>query len=445
MLLVASTVIIAPVITAQPSFAQLVPQKEKVVLTAIIVQLHSNHEIGKTLLDRALTNLKMMYPNLDIQLKYLEYPYNQLQSQLLKMLKGITTTATAASGSIDLISLDQIWLGDFAKKGLLTDLTNYTKNWGRQNDWYPENWDGGIYGGKVYGIWAWTDIRGIWYWKDLLGKAGVNPDSLRTWDGYIAAAKKLNTVLRPQGIEGVHLTGASHSPDLWYPYLWMLGGEILKMKSGHPTKGTYWFPAFNSTEGVKAMNFIKQQVDAGIKPQKNHFFGSEFLDRKFAVMIEGSWLPVPFLQTQSEKEFEDKVGFIPALPVPYKNNQTSTLMGGWALSIPKTSIHKDLAMKLMELMLTPKLLNPFLLQGGYLPTQISMGTSDLLYSIASSYPYYRQLVSMIPSAGTRPSIPEYPQIADNIRQAIYEVQFENKDPSQALADAALRSTKALGW
>jgi len=242
MLLVASTIIIAPVITAQPSFAQPIPQKEKVVLTVIIVQLHSNRDIGKTLLDRALTNLKMIYPNLDIQLKYLEYPYNQLQSQLLKMLNG-----TKASGSVDLISLDQIWLGEFAQKGFLTDLTNYTKNWGRQNDWYPENWDGGIYGGKVYGIWAWTDIRGIWYWKDLLGKAGVNPDSLKTWDGYIAAAKKLNSILRPQGIEGVHLTGASHSPDLWYPYLWMLGGEILKMKSGHPTKGTYWFPAFNST------------------------------------------------------------------------------------------------------------------------------------------------------------------------------------------------------
>ena len=260
------------------------------------------------------------------------------------------------------------------------------------------------------------------------------------------SSKKLNTVLRPQGIEGVHLTGASHSPDSWYLYLWMLDGEILKMKSGHPTKGSFWFPAFNSTEGVKAMNFIKQQVDAGIKPQKYHSFGSEFLDRKFAVMIEGSWLPVPFLQRQPEKNFEDRIGFIPTLPVPYKNNQTSTLMGGWALSIPKTSIHKDLAWKLIELILTPKLLNSFLLQGGYLPTQISMGTSDLLNStITSSYPYYRQLVSMIPFAGTRPSIPEYPQIADSIRQAIYEVQFENKDPKQALEMAALKSAKALGW
>ncbi|HEY7572293.1 MAG TPA: hypothetical protein VH796_13080 [Nitrososphaeraceae archaeon] len=96
-------------------------------------------------------------------------------------------------------------------------------------------------------------------------------------------------------------------------------------------------------------------------------------------------------------------------------------------------------------MLTPNLLNSFLLQGGYLPTQISMGTNDLLNVTASSYPYYRQLVSMIPFAGTRPSIPEYPQIADSVRQTIYEVQFENKDPKQALEMAALKSAKVLGW
>jgi multiple sugar transport system substrate-binding protein len=32
-------------------------------------------------------------------------------------------TALANQARIDLISLDQIWLGEFAQKGLLTDLT----------------------------------------------------------------------------------------------------------------------------------------------------------------------------------------------------------------------------------------------------------------------------------------------------------------------------------
>ena len=184
-LLVASTTIV-PAIIAQPSFAQVASKKEKVVLTAIFVQLDNSRQMGKPLLDRALAKLKLMYPNLDIKLNYLEFPSNQIRSQILGTLNHPATT----SGSVDLISFDQIWLGEFAQKGLLTDLTNYTKNWGRQNDWYDENWNGGIYSGKIYGIWAWTDIRGIWYWKDLLSKAGVSPDSLKTWDGYIAGSKK---------------------------------------------------------------------------------------------------------------------------------------------------------------------------------------------------------------------------------------------------------------
>ena len=30
---------------------------------------------------------------------------------------------------MDLVTVDQIWLGEFAEKGLLTDLTNYTQAW----------------------------------------------------------------------------------------------------------------------------------------------------------------------------------------------------------------------------------------------------------------------------------------------------------------------------
>ena len=50
----------------------------------------------------------------------------------------------------------------------------------------------------------------------------------------------------------------------------MIGGEITELRSGHPTKGVYWSPAYNSSAGVKALQFIKDQVHAGISPQKNH-------------------------------------------------------------------------------------------------------------------------------------------------------------------------------
>jgi multiple sugar transport system substrate-binding protein len=202
---------------------------------------------------------------MDIKIKYLEYPYEQEQSRTHILLTLVNQTP------VDIVTPDVIWLGEFAQKGYLTDLTDYVKRWWRASDFYRANFDSGVYKDKVCGIWAHTDARAMWYWKDLLNKAGVNHDSLRTWDGYIASAKKLNTVLGPQGIEWVHLTGAAHSPDFWYPYPWMLGGQILTTKEGHPTKGSYWFPGYNSSEGVKAMEFIKAQIDAGIKPQKQHF------------------------------------------------------------------------------------------------------------------------------------------------------------------------------
>jgi multiple sugar transport system substrate-binding protein len=63
----------------------------------------------------------------------------------------------------------------------------------------------------------------------------------------------------------------------------------------------------------------------------------------------------------------------------------------------------------------------------------------------ATIPYYKEMISMIPTAHSRPNIPEYPQIADSIKQAIDEVYYGMKDPKQALNDAAAKSAKALGW
>jgi multiple sugar transport system substrate-binding protein len=305
--------------------------------------------------------------------------------------------------------------------------------------------DGTVYNDRIYGIWAWTDVRGIWYWKDLLGQAGVDPNSLKTWDGYIASAKKLNSVLRPQGIEGIHLTGASHSPDIWYPYLWMLGGYIIEPRDGHPTEGVYWFPAYNSSEGVRALEFIKSQVEAGIKPQEEHLWGEEFLDRKFAVMIEALQHHIPLSTPEKRMEFEQKVGFIPMFPVPNLNNKSATLMGGWALSIPSTSVHKDLAWELITTILEPKILAPYLAAHANLPTQIPIGEGNYSQAANNTIPYYSHLIDMIENGYNRPNIPEYPPIAEHIKQALDDVYHGLKEPKQALDEAAAKSAKVLGW
>jgi multiple sugar transport system substrate-binding protein len=425
--------IVASAYLFSPSWAQ----KGQVSLTAILED-QGDPIRWQFLLQSAIEQLRTRHPDLDIAIKYTTYPYEKTEAEILKAIANQTP--------IDLITVDPIWLGKFVQKGILTDLTNHAENWGRQKDWYEMHWDGGVYNDRIYAIWAWTDIRGMWYWKDLLNEAGVAPDSLKTWDGYVASAKKLNAALEDKGIEGVHLVAAGHSPDMsFYPYLWMLGGEMLQWKTGHPTKGSYWFPAYNSTEGVRALEFIKKQVNAGIKPQKNHYWGKEFLDRKFAVMLEALQHHVHLNTTEQIQDFEKKVGFLPMFPVPNQGNASATLMGGWEMSIPKTSKNNDLAWELITIILDPKILAPYLAKHGNLPTQVPIGEGPYSSELSKSIPYYNELISMMQIGRVRPSISEYPEIADHIRQALDEVFYNTSEPKEALSKAASKSAKALGW
>jgi multiple sugar transport system substrate-binding protein len=388
------------------------------------------------LLPLALDELNRRHPDMNIELEYTDFPYNETRNEILDRLSN--------GDSVDIISVDQIWLGEFAEKGLLRNLTDEFEEWGRMSDLYEAIIDGSVYNNTIYGLWLWTDIRGIWYWVDMLQEAGIDPESLKTWDGYISAAAKLDDFFGDRVTQGVHLVGASHDPDMWYPYLWMLGGEILELRQGHPTKDVYWFPSYNSSEGIRAMEFLKGQVDAGIIPQKEHYWGGEFANRSFAVMIEGSWMPGEF-PIESWPTLEQEVGFIPMFPVPNQTIQTSTMMGGWELAIPSTTQNSDLAWELVTILAQPEILTPFLQEYGYLPTQKVIGDGPSSEPLKQSVPFFEEMVSMIPYGSSRPNLAEYPEIADHIHQAIQQVYNGTASPEDALDMAAAKSADTLGW
>jgi multiple sugar transport system substrate-binding protein len=384
----------------------------------------------------ALDELNRRHPDMNIELEYSEFFYPGTRNQILDRLsKGET---------VDIISVDQIWLGEFAQRGLIENLTQKFEEWGRIPDLYEPNLDGSVYNGTLFGLWLWTDVRGIWYWKDMLQESRVDPESLKTWDGYISAAIRLKDFFGDRITQGVHLVGAPHNPDMWYPYLWMLGGEILEPREGHPTKGGYWFPSYNSSEGVRAMEFLKQQVDAGIKPQREHHWGLEFANRTFPVMMENSGILSAFPR-ESSSTLEQQVGFIPMFPVPNQTIQTSTMMGGWELAIPSTAQHSDLSWELITVMAQPEILGPFLREMGFLPTQRTLGEGQFSEQLRESIPYFEEMVSMIPDGRSRPNIPEYPEIAEHIHQAIQQVYNGSASPEDALDMAAAKSADSLGW
>jgi multiple sugar transport system substrate-binding protein len=389
------------------------------------------------LLQPALDELNRRHPDMKIQIEYDDFPYPETRNQILDRLSN--------GESLDIVSVDQIWLGEFAGMGLLRNLTAEFEQWGKMGDLYEGNLDGCVYNNTIYALWLWTDVRGTWYWKDMLQEAGVDPESLRTWDGYISAGVKLKEFFGDRITQGVHLLGTSYDLDMWYPYLWMLGGEILELREGHPTRGVYWFPSYNSSEGIRAMEFLKRQVDAGIQPQSEHSWGAEFVNRTFPVMLEGSWMPYYF-PIESWPTLNQEIGFIPMFPVPNQTTLTSTMMGGWELAIPSTSQNSELAWELIAIISEPEILAPFLRENGYLPTQHVLGDGPSSEPLKEAVPYFEEMVSMIPYARSRPNIPEYPQIAEHIHQAIQQVYNGSAASAKdALDIAAANSAQSLGW
>ncbi|MFL6475365.1 MAG: extracellular solute-binding protein [Nitrososphaera sp.] len=386
------------------------------------------------MLQPALDELNRRHPEMNIQIEYDE-PYNEYRNSILDRLSN--------GDSVDIISLDQIWLGEFAEKGLIRNLTADFEQWGRGDDLYEANLDGSVYNNSIYGLWLWTDVRGMWYWKDMLQQAGIDPESLKTWDGYISAGVKLKEFFGDRVTQGVHLRNPPHEPDMWYPYLWMLGGDILELRQGHPTKGVYWFPSYNSSEGVKAMDFLKQQVDAGIEPQERQF-DTAFANRNFSVILADSAMPGEFPK-ESWPTLKQQLGFIPMFPVPNQTIPTSTMMGGWELAVPSKSQNSDLSWELITIMAQPEILAPFLQEYGYLPTQKVLGEGPSSQPLKESIPYFQEMVSMIQYGRSRPNIAEYPEISEHVDQAIKQVYNGTASPEDALNIAAAKSAKSLGW
>src|SRR6058998_1876157 len=87
-------------------------QPKQNVTLSITFNDFNNHQ-GKSLLDSTIDKLRSIHPNLNINVKYVETSDRNPGTRGThdQMLRAI-----ANGTSIDVITLDQIWLGEFAQK-----------------------------------------------------------------------------------------------------------------------------------------------------------------------------------------------------------------------------------------------------------------------------------------------------------------------------------------
>lgn len=397
------------------------------------------------LLDKAEQKYEAAHPDTNIE----------IDAQVLPFGDRLTRLRAAATGGtpLDIVSLDQPEVGEFAASGFTMDLTDrINSDLNGLQDWLPAHREATKFNGEWHAIWAWTDARVLWYWKDLVDEAGVNPDAdMRTWDGYVESCQSMDEALSDQGIEGCLLIGQPWIADWTLPYVWMNGGDLgVKVNADVADQqgaAEAWMPAFGSDAWVQALQFTRQQVDAGIDPFTEHQFGPAFVDRRYATWLGGTWVYGAVKDSGADMS---NLGLVAAFPTPSEDGETATMAGGWTLAIPSTSEHPDVAWEFLTMMLAEDTLGEMQTQFGYLPTEESFATG--LDDQFASYwndgdaERWSKLKDLAPNAYGRPSFPTWPQVGSAITEMVQGVMFEDNDPAEAASSTQQTVlTDVLGW
>ena len=263
-------------------------------------------------------------PNVTIEITVLEN----------EAFKSKLTTVMQSGDPPDIF---QTWgggvLSEYAKAGLVRDITKDVKGTAWGNSMAPGVWEVYITDGKVYAVP--NDAGGItfWYNKDLLSKVGYS--SFPTdWDDFIDLVKKLKAA----GITPIALGGGDKWPamHMWSYIALRLGGPQLFQDtfSGKNKKG------FEDPMWIKAGQML---VDlAALKPFQEGFLGATYNDEAAlvgngvaAMELMGQWAPNVQKDNSSNKEgIGDKLAAATFPSIADGKGKTTEVIGGgggWAL------------------------------------------------------------------------------------------------------------------
>ncbi len=257
-----------------------------------------------------------------------EHPNVSIEVVVLdnEAFKSKIATAMQSGNPPDLF---QSWGGgvmqEYAKAGLIQDLTDQLKKDGWGDTFQPGPLSIFGYNGKTYGVPWRIGMVGFWYNKDLFQKAGIsNPPS--TWAELLDAVKKLKAA----SVTPIALGEKDKWPGAFYwEYLAArLGGKDAFDKA-YSRQGKFSDPAFVDA-GTRLKELVDQQA---FQPSllADGFNESSALSAngKAAMELMGQWEPGSALNVAQDKDaYKKSLGWFPFPTTDGMKGDASDVLGG---------------------------------------------------------------------------------------------------------------------
>lgn len=270
--------------------------------------------------------------NPDINVEVVTVPYPEYQQRLL--------LAVQSGEPPDVSTVDQIWNSGLAAAGAIMPLDDFigaSDKIGRDN-FFPGAWESAVFNDQVYGIPFNVDVwQFTFYNQDLLDAAGVDPQSLTTWEGLLEAG----AALTGDGQYGVGLF--SHLGEdtivVMNSFIYSNGGSILNDDGSC---------ALDAPEAIEALNYLAElqaYAPEGILNAASGDMRELFLNGTLAT----EWWPA--LEQPTLQSSDINWGFVNGT-APEGKTPVGTY-GGWNLAIYNESPNKEAAWRFIEFMTDP--------------------------------------------------------------------------------------------
>ena len=369
-----------------------------------------------------LEGFKKTHPNIEVEwLKISDVP-NESRNFYV-------TNLTARNSTPDVIAVDVIWPGDFAKRGWIAPLNDYFD--AKEIDQYiPDFANAAMVDGQLYAIPLYIDGTHLFYRKDLLEKYGFEPP--KTWEELMMQAKTITDGEKNPGLVGFISMWAKIEGLFmnWLSFYYGAGGEFFDADGNL---------AINSPAGIKSLQTMvdmlyKEKVTnesiLTYRPDDARILFQQ--ERAVFLMVQDFvWSAL----TADDSPVKDKIDFTRNPYFEGSPEGHSTTLGGFLLAINANSKHKEEAAELIRYFTSYDAQLQSALIGAKAPT-ISAVYDDP--ALKEQRPVLSALGKNFDVGLVRPSAmtgAKYPQISEIMQLEITSALHQQKTPEQALADA----------
>jgi len=340
----------------------------------------------------------------------------------------IKTAITPSYSDYDIVVVDQVWLAEFARNGLLEDLGPWVENqeladpsWSL-DDFIPAYVEGlSRYDDKLWTIPLGGHSNFLAYNTSHFQAAGI-AEPPATMDQLLNTAQALDS--------------SDHA------------GIVFRAQRGHPIVYTYlqyfypfggtffddnWRPQLSSPEGIEALEFLIDLTEAAPADVASYTFGEMLtsFQQGASSIYQDANVPGIIENPDAAQAIEGQVAYAP-FPTAENNK---TVLAGWTLGIPAAAEHKELAWKLIQYQSNREnAVETF--AAGRDPILVSTFSDPEAKEAEPNYPF-DVVLNGLQNANPdfRPRVPELSRIQDVLGLYLSEALTGQSTPEEALEAA----------